>query len=145
MVPLYAVVFVGRRGTRRNQPRTTDCPLADKSDEIGVRGEVLARLQTKRFGQSRPCAIDPALDSADSRTGDLSGFLVGKAFRADQQQDLFLVVAQNAESFLEVDDIHMDLLIRQHGHAFGDRAVCVFDFAATLAQFREISVAKDRE
>ena len=59
--------------------------------------------KTKRLGQCCPRAIDPAFDGADDCNGNLRRLCVRETLGANEQQNFFLVVTQNAKGFLEIN------------------------------------------
>ena len=75
----------------------------DKADEFCVRVEVFPGYKTKRLGQCCPRAIDPAFDGADDCNGNLRRLCVRETLGANEQQNFFLVVTQNAKGFLEIN------------------------------------------
>ena len=84
---------------------------ADEADEFAIRIEVLPRFKAKLPGQGDPSAIDPAFDGADGGACNLCRLFVREALGSNEKQNFFLVVTQSAKGFLEINKIHVNLLI----------------------------------
>src|SRR3954447_5278132 len=67
----------------------------------------LTELYRENLSKFLSCAIDPALDRADGAVADVSGLLIGKARRADENKRLALIRRELEQRLAELPELDM--------------------------------------
>jgi hypothetical protein len=89
--------------------------------------------------------VDTALDGPDRAAANLSGFLIGKAGSAYQDNGFALIRRQLVQRLAEVLQVHRTILRGMRCHRFGEHAVRILHLAAAFTHLAVKLVAQDGE